>query len=100
MTGEFVTFVILCFVIVHIVVHDVVLHVKFVFVVVEKVQLPLQVGNVGLQHGLGIGGGCGLLLQQLPLGIQHFILLLQKSHLWHTNQPQNQWGRNVYHRIC
>ncbi len=77
--------------------HDIVLHVESVFVVVEKLQLPLQVGDVGLQHGLNGRGGGSLSLHQLPLGFQHFVLLLQVSYLWHKQEP-NQTDPNVFYR--
>ena len=49
--------------------------------VAEPVQLPAQVGDVGLEHGVDVGAGGGLILQQAPLGLQHFVLLLQEAHL-------------------
>lgn len=67
-------------------VHDIVLHVKFELVIVEALQLSLQVADVGLQHGLHVGGGGGLSLQQVPLGFQHFVLLFQVSYLWHQKE--------------
>lgn len=50
-------------------------------VVAEAVQLPAQVGDVGLEHGVDVGAGGGLLLHQLPLGLQHLVLLLQEADL-------------------
>ena len=64
--------------------HDIVLHVQSVFVIVEKVQVLLQAGDVGLQHGFNRRGGGGLSLHHIPLGLHHFVLLLQVPHLWHN----------------
>ena len=52
--------------------------------VAEPVQLPAQVGDVGLEHGVDVGAGGGLILQQAPLGLQHFVLLLQEANLKDT----------------
>ena len=49
--------------------------------VAQAVQLSAQVGDVGLEHGVDVGAGGGLLLQQAPLGLQHLVLLLQEAHL-------------------
>ena len=49
--------------------------------VAQAVQLSAQVGDVGLEHGVHVGGTAGLLMQQLPLGLQHLVLLLQEAHL-------------------
>lgn len=75
--------------------HGAVLQVESALVTVDKVQLPLHVGDVGLQHGFHLRGGGRLLLQQLPLGLQHFVLLLQVSHLRHkesTHVPDKLTG--------
>lgn len=50
-------------------------------VVAQTVQLSAQVGDVGLKHGVDVGARGGLSLQQVPLGLQHFVLLLQEAHL-------------------
>lgn len=50
-------------------------------VVAEAVQLPAQVSNVGLKHGVNVGAGGGLSLEQVPFGLQHFVLLLQEANL-------------------
>jgi len=52
--------------------------------VAQAIQLSAQVGDVGLEHGVDVGAGGCLLLQQLPLGLQHLVLLLQEAHL-HRN---------------
>ncbi|TNN53917.1 hypothetical protein EYF80_035894 [Liparis tanakae] len=49
--------------------------------VAEAVQLPPQVGHVGVEHGVHAGARRRLLLHQLPLGLQHLVLLLQEAHL-------------------
>lgn len=76
--------VLLCLVVVHVFVHGAVLRVESAFVVGDTVQLLLQAGDVGLQHGFDLRRGGCFLLQQLPLGLQHFVLLLQVSHLRRT----------------
>lgn len=73
--------VLLCLVVIHILVHGAVLQVKPAFVFVDKVQLVLQASDVGLQHGFHLRRSSRLLLQQFPLCLQHFVLLLQISHL-------------------
>lgn len=54
---------------------------QLVFFMAQVVQLLAQVGNVGFEHGVSVGAGGGLLLQEFPLGLQHFVLLLQEAHL-------------------
>lgn len=49
--------------------------------VAQAIQLSAQVSDVGLKHGVNVGAGGGLFLQELPLGLQHFVLLLQEAHL-------------------
>lgn len=49
--------------------------------IAQPVQLSAQVGNVSFKHGVDVGAGGGLLLQQAPLGLQHFVLLLQEADL-------------------
>lgn len=51
------------------------------FFMAQVFQLLAQVGNVGLEHDISVGAGGGLLLQEFPLGLQHFVLLLQEAHL-------------------
>ena len=57
------------------------LPVQLELIVVDHVQLPPQVGHVGLEHGLNVGALRPLVLQQLPLGLQHLVLLFQVAHL-------------------
>lgn len=47
----------------------------------EPVQLPPQVADVGLEHGSDVAARGFLLLEEAPLGLQHFVLLLQEPHL-------------------
>lgn len=49
--------------------------------VAEPIQLSAQVGDVGLEHGVHVAACGGLFLQQLPLGFQHLVLLLQVADL-------------------
>lgn len=49
--------------------------------IAKPIQLSAQVINVGLKHSVNVGAGGGLVLQQAPLGLQHFVLLLQETHL-------------------
>lgn len=49
--------------------------------IAKPIQLSAQVGDVGLKHSIDVGTGGGLFLQQLPLGLQHFVLLLQEANL-------------------
>jgi len=49
--------------------------------IAEPIQLSAQVGNVGLEHAVDVGAGGGLVLQQAPFGLQHFVLLLQEADL-------------------
>lgn len=49
--------------------------------IAQAIQLSAQVGDVGLEHGVDVGAGGGLFLQEAPLGLQHFVLLLQEAHL-------------------
>lgn len=58
---------------------------QFDFFVAQVVELLAQVGNVGLEHDINVGAGGGLLLQKFPLGLKHFVLLLQEAYL-HTGE--------------
>lgn len=40
-----------------------------------------EVGDVGFKHHVYVGAGGGLFLQKFPLGLKHFVLLLQEPHL-------------------
>lgn len=50
-------------------------------VVTQAVQLSAQVGDVGLEHGINVGAGGSLSLEETPLGLQHFVLLFQEAYL-------------------
>lgn len=50
-------------------------------VVAQAVELSAQVGNVGLEHGVDVGAGGGLALEEVPFGLQHFVLLFQEADL-------------------
>lgn len=54
---------------------------QFDFFVAQVVELLAQVGDVGLEHDINVGAGGGLLLQKFPLGLKHFVLLLQEAYL-------------------
>lgn len=69
------------FIVLHQVRHLVQVGLQLVFFVAQVVQLLAQVGNVGFEHDISVGAGDGLLLQEFPLGLQHFVLLLQEAHL-------------------
>lgn len=47
----------------------------------QVVQLPAQVVNVGFKHDIDVGAGRGLLLEEFPLGLEHFVLLFQEAYL-------------------
>lgn len=49
--------------------------------ITKAIKLSAQVGDVGLKHGIDVGASGGLFLQEAPLGLQHFVLLLQEPHL-------------------
>lgn len=49
--------------------------------VAEPIQLSAQVVDVGLEHAVDVGAGGGLFLQQIPLGCEHCVLLLQHADL-------------------
>lgn len=50
-------------------------------VVAQTVELSAEVANVGLEHGVNVGTGCGLLLEEGPFSLQHLVLLLQEAYL-------------------
>lgn len=64
------------FVVLHQVCHVMQVGLQLVFFMAQVVELLAQVGNVGLEHDISVGAGDGLLLQEFPLGLQHFVLLL------------------------
>lgn len=55
--------------------------------VAKPIQLSAQVADVGLKHALDVGASGGLTLQQVPLGLEHCVLLLQEADL-ESNRPQ------------
>lgn len=59
---------------------------QFDLLVTQVVQLRAEPGDVGLEHDLDIGLGRGLLLQEFPFGLQHFVLLFQEAHLEKRNR--------------
>lgn len=71
----------LVLVVLHQALHVPQLSVQLDLIIVDHVQLPAQVGHVGLEHGLNVGALRPLALQQFPLGLQHLVLLLQVAHL-------------------
>lgn len=62
---------------------------QFDLLVAQAIKLSTQVGNVGLEHGVHVGAGGGLFLEQFPFGLQHLILLLQETHLWRQKKKRN-----------
>lgn len=71
----------LVFEVLHQTLHVPQLSVQLGSVVVDHVHLSAQVGHVRLKHGLDVGPTRALVVQQLPLGLKHLILLLQEAHL-------------------
>lgn len=49
--------------------------------VAEPIELSAQVADVSLEHAIDVGAGDGLVLQEAPLGLKHFVLLLQEADL-------------------
>lgn len=50
-------------------------------VITDNVLLLTQVSHVGLKKWLDVGSAGGLAIHELPLGLQHFVLLLKETHL-------------------
>lgn len=71
----------LCLVILHQVCHVMQIGLQFNFFVPQVVQMFSEVGDVGFKHHVDVGAGGGLFLQKFPLGLKHFVLLLQEPHL-------------------
>lgn len=71
----------LVFVVLHQALHVPQLSVQFGLVVVDQVHLAPQTRHVGFKQRLHVGAAHALALQQLQLGLQHLILLLQETHL-------------------
>lgn len=61
--------------------HIVEISLQLHLVVAQAVELSAQVGNVGFEHGVDVGAGSGLALEQVPFGLQHFVLLFQEADL-------------------
>lgn len=57
----------------------------------HTLQLLPQVADEVLEHGLQVPPGCweDILLQQLPLGGQHLVLLLQEPDLWKREMQES-----------
>lgn len=87
------------FVVLHQVCHLMQVGLQLVFFMAQVVQLLAQVGNVGLEHDISVGAGDGLLLQEFPLGLQHFVLLLQEAHL-ETQESGNLRSRSCCSTVC
>lgn len=47
----------------------------------QAIQLPSQVVNVGFEHTIHVATGDLLVLHEVPLGLQHLVLLLQEANL-------------------
>lgn len=71
----------LCLVILHQVCHVMQVGLQFDFFMTQVVQMLSEVGDVGFKHHVDVGAGGGLFLQKLPLGLKHFVLLLQEPYL-------------------
>lgn len=65
----------------HHILHVLQLSLQLHLLVAEPIQLSAEVGNVGLKHCINVGAGGGLVLQEAPFGLQHFVLLLQEADL-------------------
>lgn len=67
----------------HTVLHGLQFRLQAALVIAQGVQLLPEGTEVGLKEGLEVLRGCGggLLLQEVPLGLQDFVLLLQETHL-------------------
>ena len=65
----------------HRVLHAFQLHLLLRALSPQAVQLLPQVVDVGFKHGLKVGPGGFMLLQEAPLGLQDLVLLLQEPHL-------------------
>lgn len=85
----------LCLVLVHVFKHSFIISVKSLFVIVESLKVLLQMADVGFQPRLNVRGGGRLSLKQVPLGLQHFVLLLQKSYLWHRKKVQTTSNKSL-----
>lgn len=72
--------------VIHLLVYDFTLRVKFEPVIVEQVQVSLQAGDVFFVQRLDFRWISSIPLQQIPLGFQQFVLLLQKSDLEQKQQ--------------
>lgn len=68
-------------VILHQVCHVMQVRLQFDFFITQVVQMLSEVGDVGFKHHVDVGAGGGLFLQKFPLGLKHFVLLLQEPHL-------------------
>lgn len=71
----------LCLVILHQICHVMQVRLQFDFFMTQVVQMLSEVGDVGFKHHVDVGAGGGLFLQKFPLGLKHFVLLLQEPHL-------------------
>lgn len=62
----------------HAVLHDLQLRLQVSLVIGQGIQLLPQGTNIGLKEGVEVFAGCGgfLLLEEVPLRLQHLILLL------------------------
>ena len=49
--------------------------------VAEPIELSAQVADVSLEHAIDVGAGDGLVLQEAPLCLKHFVLLLEEADL-------------------
>ena len=65
----------------HHILHALQLHLQPRALSPQAVQLPPQVVDVAFKHGLEVGSGCFMLLQEAPFGLQDLVLLLQEPHL-------------------
>lgn len=68
-------------VILHQACHVMQVRLQFDFFMTQVVQMLSEVGDVGFEHHVDVGAGGGLFLQKFPLGLKHFVLLLQEAHL-------------------
>lgn len=54
---------------------------QFYFIMSQVVKLFAQVRDVGFKHGIDVRVRRGLVLQEFPLGLEHFVLLFQEAYL-------------------
>lgn len=72
---------VLLFKVLHQALHVIQFTFQVLFFIAQAMQVSAQFSDVVLEHGIDFSVGGGLFLQNSPLGLQPFVLLLQKAHL-------------------